>query len=43
VFYTGFGGRVVPRYIVSRYSLAHRIAGRLSNPFRMPTRHLFQW
>ncbi len=43
VFYTGFGGSVVPRYIVSRYSLAHRIAGRLSNPFRLPTKQYFQW
>jgi Acetyltransferase (GNAT) domain len=42
VFYTGFGGQVVPRYIVSRYSLGHRIVGRLSNPFRLPTKHLYQ-
>jgi hypothetical protein len=34
LFFTGFGGVVRPRYIVSRYSLAHRIVGRLSNPFR---------
>jgi hypothetical protein len=43
VFYTGFGGQVKPRYIVSRYSLGHRIAGRLSNPFRLPTKHSYQW
>lgn len=43
VFYTGFGGAVVPRYVVSRYSFAHRVAGRLSNPFRLPTKQYFQW
>jgi hypothetical protein len=42
VFYTGFGGDVVPRYIVSRHSLAHRVAGRLANPFRLPTKQFFQ-
>ncbi len=34
VFFTGFGGEVRPRYIVSRHSTAHRIMGRLGNPFR---------
>ena len=34
LFFTGFGGDVKPRYIVSRYSLGHRIVGRLSNPLR---------
>ncbi len=34
LFFTGFGGQVVPRYVVSRFTLGHRIAGRLSNPFR---------
>jgi hypothetical protein len=34
LFFTGFGGVVRPRYIVSRYSVAHRVVGRLSNPFR---------
>ena len=34
LFFTGFGGEVKPRYIVSRYSLGHRIAGRLGNPMR---------
>jgi hypothetical protein len=34
VFFTGFGGEIRPRYIVSRFSLAHRIVGRLSNPLR---------
>ena len=34
LFFTGFGGSVHPRYIVSRYTLSHRIAGRLSHPFR---------
>jgi hypothetical protein len=33
-FFTGFGGVVRPRYIVSRYSVAHRVVGRLSDPFR---------
>lgn len=43
LFYTGFGGVPAPRYIVSRFTLRHRIAGRLSNPFRLPTRHTYQW
>ncbi len=34
LFFTGFGGLVQPRYIVSRHSTAHRIMGRISNPFR---------
>ncbi len=34
LFFTGFGGVVKPRYVVSRFSMAHRVAGRLSNPFR---------
>ncbi len=34
LFFTGFGGVIKPRYVVSRYSFAHRVAGRLSNPFR---------
>ncbi len=34
LFFTGFGGVIKPRYVVSRFSLAHRVAGRLSNPFR---------
>ncbi len=34
LFFTGFGGVVRPRYVVSRFTLGHRIAGRLSNPFR---------
>jgi hypothetical protein len=42
VFYTGFGGQVSPRYIVSRYDFIHRVAGRLINPFRKKTRDLFQ-
>ena len=32
--FTGFGGEITPRYVVSRFTLGHRIAGRLSNPFR---------
>jgi hypothetical protein len=43
VFYIGFGGRVVPRYIVSRYTIGHRISGRLANPFRRPTKETYQW
>jgi hypothetical protein len=27
VFYTGFGGRITPRFIASRYSFSHRAAG----------------
>lgn len=42
VFYTGFGGLVSPRYIVSRFDLIHRVAGRLMNPFRKKTRENFQ-
>ena len=38
LFFTGFGGVVVPRYVVSRFTMAHRIAGRLSNPFRRASR-----
>jgi hypothetical protein len=34
LFFTGFGGLVAPRYVVSRFSLGHRIAGRLANPLR---------
>ncbi len=34
LFFTGFGGVIKPRYVVSRFSLAHRVAGRLSNPLR---------
>lgn len=34
LFFTGFGGQVVPRYVVSRFTRGHRIAGRLSNPLR---------
>ncbi len=37
LFFTGFGGVIVPRFTVSRFTLAHRIAGRLSNPFRRST------
>ena len=37
LFFAGFGGVITPRYVVSRFTLAHRIAGRLSNPFRRPT------
>jgi hypothetical protein len=43
VFYTGFGGRVAPRYIVFRYSLAYRAAHRLSNPFRRASKYRFQY
>jgi hypothetical protein len=34
LFFTGFGGEITPRYVVSRYTLGHRVAGRLANPFR---------
>jgi hypothetical protein len=34
LFFTGFGGEVAPRYIVARHTLGHRLAGRLSNPWR---------
>jgi hypothetical protein len=43
VFYTGFGGRVAPRYIVFRYSLGYRVAHRLSNPFRGAIKHRYQY
>ncbi len=34
LFFTGFGGVIVPRYVVSRFTFGHRLAGRLSNPLR---------
>ena len=34
LFFTGFGGEITPRYVVSKFTLGHKIAGRLSNPFR---------
>lgn len=34
LFFTGFGGAIRPRYIVSRFSVGHRLVGRLTNPFR---------
>jgi hypothetical protein len=34
LFFTGFGGEVAPRYVVSRHTLGHRIAGRIANPWR---------
>jgi hypothetical protein len=43
LFYTGFGGRVVPRYIITRYTMGHRIAGRLANPWRGKTQQRFQF
>lgn len=27
LFYTGFGGRIVPRYVAARYTVLHRVAG----------------
>ncbi len=42
MFFTGFGGRVTPRYVVSRYSTAHLIAARLANPFRKRTEETYQ-
>jgi hypothetical protein len=41
LFFTGFGGAVRPRYIVSRYSLGHRVVGRLSHPFRRRGEQVF--
>lgn len=43
LFYTGFGGAPAPRYIVSRFSLRHRVMNRLRSPFRPPARHTYQW
>ncbi len=34
LFFTGFGGQIAPRYVVSRYTLGHRLAGRIANPLR---------
>jgi hypothetical protein len=31
IFYSGFGGTIVPRYIVFRYSLLHRVVDRLGH------------
>ena len=42
LFFTGFGGVIVPRYVVSRFTMGHRIAGRLSNPFRRVPRGRYQ-
>jgi hypothetical protein len=33
LFYTGFGGQVAPRFIVSRYQAVHLITKRLMRPF----------
>ncbi len=33
-FFNGFGGEVAPRYVVSRFALAHKMAGRLAKAFR---------
>jgi hypothetical protein len=41
LFFTGFGGEVRPRYIVSRFSLGHRMVGRLTNPLRHRERTTF--
>lgn len=38
LFFNGFGGIVAPRYVVSRHTLGHRIAGRLTNPFHRHAR-----
>jgi hypothetical protein len=32
-FFNGFGGEVAPRYVVSRFHLAHRIADRIAKTF----------
>jgi len=42
VFYTGFGGLVAPRYIVSRYNLRHQLANSIGNPFRASRRNHYQ-
>jgi predicted nucleic acid-binding protein len=36
LFYTGFGGQIAPRYIASRYSVGHRIAGVVTKAFAAP-------
>ncbi len=42
LFFTGFGGRVAPRYVVSRNSLAHQVAGLLAKPWRRPVVETYQ-
>jgi hypothetical protein len=34
IFYSGFGGTAVPRYVVYRHSLMHRAVTRICSPFR---------
>ncbi len=41
LFYTGFGGQVAPRYIVSRYRPIHLVATRLMRPFRMAPKETY--
>jgi hypothetical protein len=36
-FFNGFGGEVAPRFVVSRFALAHKIADRLVRPFQRNT------
>ncbi len=42
LFFTGFGGRVAPRYVASKYSAAHRIAAHLAYPWRRPMPETYQ-
>jgi hypothetical protein len=41
LFYTGFGGQVSPRYIVSRYRAVHLITSRLMRPFTMAPKETY--
>jgi hypothetical protein len=36
-FFNGFGGEVAPRFVVSRFALAHKIVSRLAKPFQRET------
>ena len=42
LFYTGFGGQIAPRYIVSRYTARHLMTGRLMSPLRINARETYQ-
>ncbi len=40
-FFNGFGGEVAPRYVVSRFHLAHKLADRFAKTFRRD--HVVTW
>jgi hypothetical protein len=42
LFYTGFGGAVAPRYIVSRYTAVHLVTKRVMSPFSHAGKETYQ-